>query len=164
MNIKQSTLEDCAVLAALAEEIWTEHYTPLIGNSQVTYMLENFQSTQSIAKQMTDDAYLYFIAYADDEPCGYCAVKWEDETNTIFLSKLYVKQTHRKKGAAKALLQSFVSAYPDYEKIYLTVNKNNEASISAYKSIGFEISDSVISDIGNGFVMDDFIMSLKRKS
>ena len=41
--------------------------------------------------------------------------------------------------------------------VYLTVNKHNEHSIDVYKHKGFEITDSVVTDIGNGYVMDDFI-------
>ena len=42
--------------------------------------------------------------------------------------------------------------------IRLTVNKYNKNSIAAYRKWGFKIIDSVVTDIGSGFVMDDFIM------
>ena len=45
-----------------------------------------------------------------------------------------------------------------YKSIQLTVNKYNTNTISAYKKWGFEIIDSVVTDIGEGFVMDDYIM------
>ena len=32
--------EQIAAVAELAEEIWTQHYTPIIGPAQVLYMLE----------------------------------------------------------------------------------------------------------------------------
>lgn len=47
------------------------------------------------------------------------------------------------------------------ESIYLTVNKNNTNTISAYIKLGFEIVDSIITDIGSNFVMDDYIMEKK---
>ena len=42
--------------------------------------------------------------------------------------------------------------------IYLTVNKNNEHSIAVYKKKGFLTVKDQVADIGNGFVMDDYIM------
>ena len=42
--------------------------------------------------------------------------------------------------------------------MYLTVNKGNELGIRAYKGTGFETIDAVRTDIGSGFVMDDYIM------
>ena len=42
--------------------------------------------------------------------------------------------------------------------LYLTVNKHNELGIRAYRAKGFETIDAVETDIGEGFVMDDYIM------
>ena len=39
-------IEQCALLA---EAIWREYYTPIIGEAQVAYMLEHFQSAEAIA-------------------------------------------------------------------------------------------------------------------
>jgi ribosomal protein S18 acetylase RimI-like enzyme len=39
------------------------------------------------------------------------------------------------------------------------VNKRNRNAIAAYEKYGFRIVDSVVKDIGGGFVMDDYIMS-----
>jgi ribosomal protein S18 acetylase RimI-like enzyme len=44
-------------------------------------------------------------------------------------------------------------------KIALAVNKRNSNAIAAYEKWGFHIERSVVKDIGNGFVMDDFIMA-----
>jgi diamine N-acetyltransferase len=40
----------------------------------------------------------------------------------------------------------------------LTVNKGNEGSIAIYRKSGFSVRESVVFNIGNGYVMDDFIM------
>ena len=48
-------------------------------------------------------------------------------------------------------------------KIRLTVNKHNDNSIAAYKKMGFETIDSVKTDIGGGYYMDDFVMELPIK-
>ena len=44
------------------------------------------------------------------------------------------------------------------KKIWLTVNKNNSHSISWYSRMGFINTASIIQDIGEGFVMDDYRM------
>ena len=45
-----------------------------------------------------------------------------------------------------------------WAKIWLTVNNNNTNSIAAYQAMGFHAADTQVADIGNGFVMDDYIM------
>jgi hypothetical protein len=42
--------------------------------------------------------------------------------------------------------------------MYLSVNKDNELGTRAYLGKGFKVVDSTVSDIGEGFVMDDYIM------
>ena len=51
---KVKTDDEIDVVSALAREIWTEHFTPIIGKSQVEYMLDNFQSSHAIKSQIID--------------------------------------------------------------------------------------------------------------
>ncbi len=44
-------------------------------------------------------------------------------------------------------------------RLILSVNKRNAKAIAAYQRNGFVIAESVVTDIGGGFVMDDFIMT-----
>lgn len=47
--------------------------------------------------------------------------------------------------------------------MYLTVNKHNDLGTRAYKGKGFEVIDAVETNIGEGFVMDDYIMEKKLR-
>jgi ribosomal protein S18 acetylase RimI-like enzyme len=44
-------------------------------------------------------------------------------------------------------------------RLILSVNKRNARAIAAYKRNGFVVVESVVTDIGGGFVMDDYIMA-----
>ena len=152
------TEADFVILEKLAKTIWTEHYTPIIGEVQVEYMLEKFQTAEAISKQINEDGYLYFIIDDNKKNCGYIAVQPKDDE--LFLSKIYVESSKRGKGYGKKAMQFIMNIAMDYElkKITLTVNKYNSNSIKAYKKMGFECIDSLVQDIGNGFVMDDYKM------
>ena len=43
---------DLDQIETMAEVIWHEHYTPIIGKEQVVYMLDKFQSTDSMKVQI----------------------------------------------------------------------------------------------------------------
>ena len=43
--------------------------------------------------------------------------------------------------------------------MFLTVNKDNKVAIGAYEKWGFTMQKEVVTDIGEGFVMDDYLMS-----
>ncbi|MDE6101417.1 MAG: GNAT family N-acetyltransferase, partial [Ruminococcus sp.] len=120
------------------------------------------QSYDAMKEQTESQGYSYFAVNEDDVLCGYIAVKPEKD-NRLFLSKLYLKRDMRGKGIASEM---FRCVFCEAEKagktsVYLTVNKYNDHAVSVYRKKGFEIIDSVVTDIGNGFVMDDYIMEYK---
>ena len=155
-----------AAIAALADEIWHEHFTPIIGTAQVDYMLAKFQSAEQIYNDIKNNDYYYFTAKDtdNDKLIGYCAV--QPQKDFLLLSKLYIHHDFRGKGIARSFIDEVIALckyeYDFYKigKIHLTVNKHNDGAIAVYQKIGFKTVDSVETDIGGGFVMDDFVMEL----
>ena len=149
--------EDIQTIEALAREIWTQHYTPIIGAAQVAYMLQHFQSHAAIEADI-EKGYVYSIAYASGQPCGYSAVRLDHDG--LFLSKLYVLESARGLGIARAMLQAAQTAASEAgaARIWLTCNKYNTASLAAYERMGFARTADIVTDIGGGFAMDDYMM------
>ena len=158
MIIAAQNEKEVKIIESLAKEIWTEHYTSVIGKAQVDYMLDKFQSKKVISKQINVEGFLYYIIQKDGKNIGYMGVQPRD--NELFLSKLYMKSSERGKGYGKKAIQ-FVENFckeKKLNKIALTVNKNNLNTIKAYEKMGFKNIASIIQDIGNGFFMDDYKM------
>lgn len=153
---------DILRMEALAKDIWNQHFVPLIGQAQVDYMLEKFQSFKAMTEQIAAGMQ-YLIISTDRTEVGYCGFK--KDGNRVFLSKLYVKLEYRGNGLSRLMLGEVkkFAIENDLCAIYLTVNKHNDNTISIYKHMGFEIIDSVVTDIGDNFVMDDYIMQLTLK-
>lgn len=159
-----SSDEDRARLADLADEIWHEYWPALIGPEQTDYMVENFQSLEAIERDMAEHAYEYWFLRAEDDGriVGYTGGHAEPETNRYFISKIYLRAEERGKGFASQAIAFYdqLARERGLDALYLTVNKHNELGVRAYLGKGFEIIDAVETDIGNGFVMDDYIMEL----
>ena len=160
-----STGEQIAAVETLAREIWTEHYTPIIGRAQVDYMLAKFQSKGAIAEQIRE-GYAYFLIEKRKDRIGYLSI--QPRGDELFLSKIYVKSSERGKGHGKTAVR-FAEGFARERKlmrITLTVNRNNSRSIGAYEKLGFEKIAALVQDIGGGFVMDDYRMgkNLERES
>jgi len=145
------------IIAGLACEIWNEHFTPIIGKAQVDYMLEKFQSKKAITEQI-ENGFLYFLIKNNNDYIGYLGVLAKD--NRLFLSKLYIISAERGKGHGRKAVAFLEKLAIDkgLSKISLTVNKNNSATIKTYIKLGFENRGSIVQDIGNNFVMDDYKM------
>jgi len=144
-------------VAGLAEQIWNQHFIPIIGKQQVDYMVEKFQSVPAIKAQLKE-GYQYYLFDCAKGYFGYTAVL--PLGRELFLSKLYIKKSRRGKGYGRQAL-AFVeslAARLDKSLVSLTVNRNNISTIKVYEKMGYKVSGEVIKDIGNGFVMDDFTM------
>jgi ribosomal protein S18 acetylase RimI-like enzyme len=155
--IDVSTENHMDSIVSLAREIWTEHYVPIIGKQQVEYMLAKYQSKQAVKDQIASGT-LYFLIDEGHSFIGYIAV--HPRGDELFLSKIYLRSSHRARGYGKKALQ-FVETLArerGLRKIALTVNKNNTTAIRAYEKIGFRNVGSLVQDIGSGFVMDDYAM------
>ena len=148
---------DLALIENIANTIWHEHYTPIIGTEQVKYMLDKFQSANTMQEQI-DKGYQYFLINYNDNTVGY--LSFEKRENALFLSKIYLLKNERGKGIGRTAMEFVISAAKGLSctKVSLTVNRFNQNSIRAYESAGFEKKGELVQDIGNGFVMDDYLM------
>lgn len=152
--ISQSDFEQISKLARI---IWQEHYPFILSLAQIEYMLSAFNSVPAVEAQ-TKKGVLFFCIIEDDVPIGYTAIK--QHSDYLFLEKLYLLKAYRGRKIAKYVIR-FVETYAidlGLFKIRLHVNKLNINSILAYKKMGFKKTRSMVTDIGNGFVMDDFEM------
>ncbi len=158
MNIIKATNDtDIKRIAELATIIWHEHFKTILSPEQIDYMVERFQSYNAIKKAVTEDGYEYYMAEDGDDLCGYLGIHNEGD-GVIFISKVYVRADKRKMGIATKLLERLKVEYPEAHKWYLTVNKYNYGSIAVYEKRGFKKVKDLVTDIGNGFIMDDYVM------
>jgi len=151
--------EELQTVAALADEIWHEHFTPIIGKDQVDYMLGKFLSVPALNAQLTA-GYEYYLLKADGKFIGFTGIHAEEVK--LFLSKLYLKKEYRGKGYARKAMEFLKSicAHRKLCSIYLTCNKENANSLAAYRKLGFITVRKQVVDIGGGFVMDDEVLEL----
>lgn len=159
--IQVKTDEQLKALAEKANIVWHEFFPCILTEGQIDYMVEKFQSYDAMKNQMENDGYEYYFITADDKILGYTGIK--KEADRLFLSKLYLLKENRGKGYASEAFKFLINYCKEngLKSIYLTVNKQNKHTIAVYKKKGFEVIDIQVADIGNGYVMDDYIMELK---
>ena len=152
-----NTESDYKSISELATIIWKEHYTDIIGARQVDYMLKKYQTVEAIKDQI-DEGALYYLITHQGSTIGY--LSYYKKKDCLFLSKIYILKESRGKGIGKKAMHFLetTAEHLGYPSISLTVNKNNKSTIKAYEKIGFKQIREVVIDIGNDFVMDDYIM------
>ncbi len=154
------TEEDIKNVAAAAAEIWHEHFVTILTPEQIDFMVDKFQSGPAITEQLKTGGYRYFIIKLEEKLIGYFAVKEEETDKSLFLSKLYLRREYRGNGIASMTFafMTDLCRQKGYGRIWLTVNRYNENTINVYEKKGFVKVRTQVTDIGGGFVMDDYVM------
>lgn len=152
--------EEIGIIAELGTKIWHEHYSSILESDQIDYMVDKFQSANAVVNQIEEQGYEYYLIKDGDSTVGYIGLVMEPER--IFLSKLYIAKEARGKGLASKAFVFLTDMATSNRKqaIWLTVNRYNSGSIAVYEKKGFIKVREQVSDIGNGYVMDDFVMEM----
>lgn len=155
-HIRTANRDDIGLIQSLAREIWFAHYTAILSTNQIEYMLKLMYSADTIEHELSNGV-LWEIAYMDNVPIGF--ISFAGSMSELNLKKIYFKPDFHGKGLGqKALIHVIEYAkINNIPKIVLTVNKKNQKAINAYEKAGFTYTESKIFDIGEGYVMDDYI-------
>ena len=161
VTVRTAVEADIPVLRALAGVIWREHYPGIITPAQIDYMLERMYDAATIRREMAAGV-AWELAVRDREAIGFLSYEHDAATGKVKLHKLYLLPALHGQGFGRQLLDhvKVVAVRLGAREILLQVNKQNAKAIRAYERAGFCIVEAVVNDIGGGFVMDDFVMTL----
>jgi ribosomal protein S18 acetylase RimI-like enzyme len=165
IRIANATEADLGPVAELAGVIWRKHYSSIITAGQIEYMLEHGYSRATLERFIVEPGAGLLLARDGERLIGFGAFHQVDGPDELKLEKLYVHQDYHRRGVGSRLIRDVeeAAAAQKLSTVILNVNKNNVQAIRAYEANGFAIRESVVVDIGNGYVMDDYIMA-KRLS
>ncbi len=164
IELKKVESDEISAMCQVAEKAWHISYDQLLPPGQVDYMVERFQSPKAVKEQINQENYVYYMVLADGTPKGFAGfAPWYQGQEEMFLSKVYLLPEVQGQGAAGKMFRLVESEAQrqGLSAIRLTVNKQNAHAIEVYQHYGFKIIDSVVTDIGEGYVMDDYIMLKK---
>lgn len=159
-EILPCTEADLPAIAALARIIWRAYYPAITNQEQIEYMLVWMYSLETMASELRNGI-RYERLLLDGELAGFASFGPTEEPRTIKLHKLYLLPQHHGQGIGTRLLKHCESEACKLgaQHMTLNVNKQNAKAIAAYQRNGFAIAQSVVNDIGGGFVMDDYVMT-----
>ncbi len=160
--IKAKT-EDIPEIARLAHIVWYQHYPSIISIEQINYMLDLMYSYKSLNEQMTIKGHIFYFIKQSNINIGFIGVsKIENSNDGYFIQKFYLDQTLSGKGSGTEAHNELIKLL-NPSQMKLTVNRQNYKSINFYFKNGFKIDSVADFDIGNGYVMNDFVMVYKLR-
>lgn len=162
LSLRKATIEDCGLIHEMAFIVFPATYSEILSKEQLDYMLEWMYSPVNIRKQIEVDHHVYFIAYKENEPCGYLSVEQQD-TDLFHLQKIYVLPKFQGHQIGKFLFQAAIDyikeIHPSPCLMELNVNRTNKA-LQFYERMGMRILREGDFHIGNGYYMNDYIMGI----
>ena len=158
ISIRKINSEEVILIHVLAHQIWNKVYPSIITQAQIDYMLEKMYAV-AVLKNEIDNGVVFHIVEEDGLALGFCAFE-QLSTHEFKLHKIYVQPETKGKKIGSLLLLSVenIIAENDNATLILNVNKYNSAK-NFYEKKGFTVMGQGVFDIGNGFFMDDFIMT-----
>lgn len=161
MKLIQATAKDIPLIQELARRSWENAYAEILSEEQMEYMLSEMYSEQEIESHLQNPNYHYYLIEDENNNSyeGFIGYEHHYEDQTTKLHRIYLVPESKGKGFGKGALQFLKAKVSENgnNRIILTVNKHNTAR-NFYESQGYKVYDEGVFDIGNGFVMDDFLM------
>lgn len=162
IHIRPATIEDIPAISQIATTTWAIAYKEILSDEQRNYMLEMMYSYDSLQEQM-NKSQNFLVALFNDELVGFLSYELAYKNqNSMKIHKYYVLPTIQGKGIGSALLQRAENIATSHQIDCITLNVNRfNKTIDHYLSRGFEITLSEDIHIGNGYLMEDFVMEKK---
>jgi GNAT superfamily N-acetyltransferase len=151
---------DIEALCELARAIWRAYYPGIISSAQIEYMLEQRYRPELVQAELGRDDVWWELATLQDRPIGFSSCLLTAEPGEMKLDKLYVDPRRHATGIGTQLMRSVRTRARGLQcrRLILAVNKHNASAIAAYRRWGFRVERAMVTDIGAGFVMDDYLM------
>ncbi|ADZ12964.1 GNAT family N-acetyltransferase [Riemerella anatipestifer] len=124
-------------------------------------MLGMMYSDEELNQHFENPNYHYYLMLNGGVEVGFMGFEIGYEPQTTKLHQLYLLAEAKGRGLGKeaiGFLKREEKSHKD-KSIVLNVNRKNP-SFNFYKSQGFEVDKEVVLEVGESFVMDDYIMKI----
>jgi RimJ/RimL family protein N-acetyltransferase len=157
LAIRPASADELAVVSALAGRIWRAHYPAIISPEQIEYMLGWMYDVAQLRRDV-ERGVVYELVFTSGRPIGFCG--YEPAGDELKLHKLYLEVTEHGRGIGSLALRHVEdeARRRGLRTVVLGVNRNNAKAIRVYHRNGYKLRHELKTDIGGGFVMDDFIL------
>lgn len=177
-RILPATPAEYETIRQIAHATWPDTFGEILSAEQIEYMLSLMYNVDELAKQVANGVVFRLLVEAGPTratagagyfegaptrftPVGYVGYQPDYLPNTTKIHKIYLLPSTQGKGYGRALINEVVAIArkAGQAKLRLDVNYQNKA-IGFYEYLGFEKIERCNTDIGNGYLMEDWIMEM----
>lgn len=160
ITISETSLADIKTIQNIANITWPITYGSILSKEQLEYMLDLIYSNEALTTQYQNKKQLFYLIYDEDSVIGFIGIEhhYKDEAVTK-IHKIYLLPETQGKGIGKNIIATIEEmAFANKSKVLsLNVNRFNKA-LNFYQKVGFKVVDEANIKIGNGYLMEDYVM------
>lgn len=163
ITITEASIEDIAKIQEIAHVTWPITYGEILTTAQLEYMLDLIYSDEALTKQIQNKEQLFYMISDADLIIGFIGIEHNYKNDSITkIHKIYLLPETQGKGYGKIVFELIEKMALDNnsKELLLNVNRFNTA-LNFYKKLDFEIKETVDIEIGNGYLMEDYVMGKK---
>jgi len=162
-SIVPTTPADYPTIQRLAHTIWPPTFADILSPEQIDYMLDLMYSIEAISRQVAEGQVFHLLypveAPTTAGPVGYLSHQIDYLPGVAKIHKIYLLPGVQGRGYGRALIEyaEKIARRAGQRRLRLDVNYHNPA-IAFYEHLGFNKLDRHDTDIGNGYLMEDWRM------
>lgn len=160
ISISEAGLGDIKTIQEITNITWPITYGEILSQTQLDYMLGLFYSHEALAKQIENKEQLFYLILDSEAVIGFIGIEHQYKNEAITkIHKIYLLPETQGKGYGKKVFDFIeeLALENNSKQLLLNVNRFNTA-LNFYKKLGFEIKETVDIEIGNGYLMEDYVM------
>jgi GNAT superfamily N-acetyltransferase len=160
MDIVELSPNQAPIIHDLAHRIWPDTFKDILSPEQLSYMLNWMYSIETLQRQMAKGQ-RFFVLKENQEPLGFIGIEENyPHKGQLKIHKLYVLPNLQGKGLGKQLIDFVAQLAKEQQLKLLTLNVNRfNKAVDFYTHIGFTIEFEENIEIGNGYLMEDYVMN-----
>ncbi len=161
LEIIHATEEYIPVIQAISDNVWPKTFAEILSPEQIRYMMDMMYSTESLRQQMNELNHHYLLVKEGEEFLGYLSYEHNYKGKSwTKVHKIYVLPSTQGKGVGRFFINKVteIARSAGDKELSLNVNRYNKA-VGFYEKVGFRAIGSEDIDIGNGYLMEDYIMN-----
>ena len=163
ITITAATINDIKQIQNIVNITWPITYGEILSKEQLDYMLGLFYSTEALNEQYNKKIQLFYMIDEDETNIGFIGIEHNYNGEAVTkIHKIYLLPETQGKGIGKKVIDEIGKLASENNSTALSLNVNRfNSALGFYKKIGFEVKEEVDIEIGNGYLMEDYVMEKK---
>jgi len=160
VTITEATFADISIIQDIAYQTWPLAYGEILSKEQLDYMLGAFYNDETIKDSIINKENQFILAKENENVLGFASFEHHyDQKQQTKIHKIYILPQTQGKGIGKKLIDFIAIAAKENgsTSLLLNVNRFNKA-LFFYQKLGFEIISEIDIEIGNGYLMEDYVL------